>query len=84
MTAVEYTHVEDTRPLKMAKVANPKGYWDLFVNKSKNGKAIRLSTRNGSDAVNIAVERVDDLIKALKDISARGAKTSVEALPYRS
>ncbi len=83
MAKVTYDYaVSATAPIKVARVKNPKGYWDLIVNKSKNGKAIRISNRTGDDAVNIGMSEVDSLITALKDIKTRGAKTSVDELPF--
>ena len=66
-------------PVKFAKVENPQGYLDLVVNKSKNGKALRISNTKGS--VNIAVENVDALIDALINVQEYGIKTSVDELP---
>lgn len=80
--AVTFNYVEDTRPVNFATVSNPQGYWDLYLNKSKNGKAIRISNRVGTDAVNIAVEKLDDLISALQAIKARGAAVGTSVLPY--
>ena len=80
---VKYNYAHDTAaPISSAKVENPTGYWDLLVNKTKNGKAIRISTRTGEDRVNIALDKVDALIEALKAVKARGVKTSVNDLPF--
>ena len=68
-----------TNPVKYAKVENPQGYLDLVVNKSKNGKALRISNSKGS--VNIAVDNVDALIDALISVQEFGVKTSVDELP---
>lgn len=82
--AVTYNLVEETRPIKSAVVSNPKGYWDLIINKSKNGKALRISTRTGSASVNISLDKVESLVKALQDVKSRGVNTSVEELPFRA
>ena len=82
MTA-SYNYAQDTRaPIKTATVKNPAGYWDLIVNKSANGKAIRISSRTGDASVNVGMNEVDSLIEVLKNVKARGVKTSVNDLPF--
>lgn len=80
--SVKYTYAKDTTPLAIATIENGKGYWDLLVNKSKNGNAIRISNRIGEDSVNVSMDKVDALIEALNAIKARGVKTSVQDIPY--
>lgn len=77
-----YAYVEETRPIAYAKVSNPKGYWDLMLHKTNNGKAIRIATRTGS-MVCVGLAQVDDLIKKLQEVKAKGAKTSASVLPIR-
>lgn len=67
-------------PVKQVYVNNAQGYLDLIVNKTKNGKAIRIGQRRGEPRVHITLDQVDNLIEALKLIKARGEKTSVNDL----
>lgn len=84
VNAAGYAYVEETRPIAFAKVTNPKGYWDLLIHKTKNGKAIRIATRNGDGMVCVGVDKVDDLIKKLQEVKAKGAKTSTNVLPFNA
>lgn len=81
---VNYSYVDDTRPIRLAKVSNPRGFWDLVVAKNKKSTAIRISTRTGSAAVNIAVSEVDNLIKALQDVKSKGVGVSTSDSDYRT
>lgn len=80
---VEYVRpVNTTDPIKTVKVKNPDGYLDLIVNKNKNGKAIRINSRDGMSRVNIGLDRVDALIEALKTVKTRGVTVSVEEIAF--
>jgi hypothetical protein len=79
---VSYNYATTEQPVKYATVVNPEGYYDLIINKSKNGKAIRISNRIGSDSVNVAVENVGKFIEALTTVQNKGVNTSVNDLPY--
>lgn len=76
-----YAYVEEARPIAFAKVSNGVGYFDVALHKTKNGKAIRLLSKTG-DKVHVALDKVDDLIAKLKDVKAKGAATSIEAVKF--
>ena len=67
-------------PIQQINVANAAGYFDLIINKTANGKAIRIASRQGEPRVHITLGAVDDLINALKLVKEHGVATSVESL----
>lgn len=77
-----HREVKSSDPIKQIKVSNAKGYFDLIVNKSANGKAIRISDRTGAMRVNVTLKEVDDLIESLKLVKARGVKVSVNDIAF--
>ncbi len=75
---------KSTDPVKQVYVKNPTGYFDLVVNKNKNGKAIRIGLRQGEPRVHIGIAQVDNLIEALKLVKARGVSVSVDDLDLKA
>lgn len=73
------TIVYDTSslPIKQINVRNGEGYFDLIVNKNNNGRAIRISSRQGEPRVHVTLDSVDALITALQTIRDRGMRVSV-------
>lgn len=78
------TKPKSTDPVKQVYVTNAQGYFDLVVNKTANGKAIRIGQRQGEPRVHITIGEVDNLIAALKLVKAQGVNTSVNDLELRS
>ena len=66
-------------PVEFLTLKNPKGYLDLTINKGANGKAVRIS--NKMTSVNVGLDKIDDLITALREVKQVGVRTSVENLP---
>lgn len=66
----------------VADVENPKGYLDLKVAVTNNGKAIRIANRVGTDRVFVGRDSVQHLIEALKHINDAGEKTSVKTIEF--
>ena len=79
---IKVTYATSNAPVKQAKVENSTGYFDLIVNKSKNGKAVRISDKFGENRVNVTVDSVDALIEALKLISAQGIASSADEIAF--
>ena len=79
---ISVNYATNNAPVTSVKVANPQGYLDLIVNKTANGKGIKINARDGSKSVNIGLSQVDDLIEALKLVKDKGVATSVNALPF--
>lgn len=76
MLTVNY--VEDTRPIKSVVLKQPKGTWDLTLNKNAKGNRIRIESKAG-DVVNVATTELAHFIDALNQVSKRGAKVSQRA-----
>ena len=76
-----YAYVEEQRPISFAVVNNSEGYLDLAIHKTKNGKALRIVNKAG-DKVCVTLGAIDDLVKKLLDVKAKGASTSVDVLPF--
>lgn len=76
------TSVEETKPVKSIKVANSAGYLDNIINVNKNGKAIRIANRLGTERVMVTLDSVDALIEALQIVKTRGVKLAVEEVKY--
>jgi hypothetical protein len=74
------TYAKKNDPVKQVYVTNADGYFDLIVNKTKNGKAIRIGQRFGEPRVHITMGEVDNLIEALQLIKAQGVSVSVSDL----
>jgi len=79
---IKVTYVSSKEPVKQAKVENSAGYFDLIVNKSKNGKVIRISDKFGENRVNVTVDSIDALIEALKLINTQGVAASVDEIAF--
>lgn len=80
---VQYVNATDSlAPVKEAKVANGAGYLDLVVAKRKNGKAIGIYNRTGTERVCVTLDKVESLIEALQAVKARGVKQSTEDLSF--
>jgi histidinol phosphatase-like PHP family hydrolase len=79
---VYHTTPKSTDPIKQVHVSNSEGYLDLIVNKSANGKAVRINSRDGEFRVNVTLDKVDSLIEALRLVKARGVKLSVNDIEF--
>jgi len=78
--AMKVTYVTPDAPVKQVYITNAKGYFDLVLNLNANGKAIRIGQKFGEPRVHITLDQVDNLIKALELVKAKGVPTSVEDL----
>ena len=76
MLTVNY--VEDTRPIKSVVLAQPRGTWDLTINKNAKGNRIRIESKAG-DVVNVATTELANFIAALNKVHTKGAKVSQRA-----
>lgn len=81
---MKVTYAESNAPVRQVAVENGAGYFDLVLNKNRNGKAIRISDRFGNQRVHITLDQIDDLVDALTLIEAQGKKTSVSDVEYDS
>lgn len=58
------------------------GYLGLIMNVNKNGKAIRISLRDGTQRVHVLKDEVENLVKALVELKANGVATSQDDVEY--
>lgn len=58
------------------------GYLGLILNVNKNGKAIRIATRDGVQRVHVLLSEVDNLVEALEELLERGVATSTKDITY--
>lgn len=80
---LKVTYAQDTTaPVKQVVLSNATGYKDLVVNLNKNGKAVRLSLKDGSERVHVTVAEIPALIEALQLVAARGVKLSAEDISF--
>lgn len=66
----------------VADVANSKGYLDLKVSVTKNGKAIRIANRIGTERVFITKNAVTHFIDALQHVNDANEKTSIKDIEF--
>lgn len=58
------------------------GYLGLILNKNKNGKAIRIALRDGSQRVHIMLADIPNLIAGLTELATSGVALSVDEVIY--
>ncbi len=81
------TYATSNAPVKQVHVDNTSiddgsGYLGLILNKNKNGKAVRIALRDGSQRVHVLLSDLPEFIKGLQLIADKGVKTSVDDIAY--
>lgn len=71
-------YAEDTRPIRTVTLVQPKGTWDLTLNKNAKGNRIRIESKNG-DIVNVDTNKLPLFIEALNKVAKYGVKVSQAA-----
>lgn len=84
---IKIVHATSDAPIKQVHVGNvtdtdKSGYLGLILNVNKNGKAIRIALRDGSQRVNVLRSEIPQLIEALQALDKKGVKTSVNDVEY--
>ena len=83
--SIKVNYVKTEEPIETIEVTNAKGYRDLVVNITNNGKAIRIAKiptkGDGTDLrVHVTLGEVDDLIEALTLVRDSGVPMSTKTV----
>ena len=81
------TFKKTTQPIHTVHIDNESigdksGYLGLILNVNKNGKAIRVATRDGAQRIHILLSEVPAFKEALDDLVANGVATSTKEVKY--